>query len=250
MRSVVVVLPASIWAMIPMFRVRASGYSRMTRGLPAPVGARPVVSFAACAMSSFLAGVAISGLPPVMGERPVRLRHLVHVFLALDRGPGPARSVHELRGQSLGHAVLATRPGVVDQPAERERRSAGGPNLDRHLVRRTTDPARADLEQRPRVLHRPLQRDRRVVRGLLADVLERLVHDALRETALAREQHLVDELRDELVLVDRVRIDLAPGRGSLAWHLPRLLLRGLGAVPRAGLLAIANARGGQGAADA
>src|SRR4029079_4648346 len=30
MRSVVVVLPASMWAMIPMLRVRASGNSRMT----------------------------------------------------------------------------------------------------------------------------------------------------------------------------------------------------------------------------
>src|SRR5438552_15499244 len=130
MRSVVVVLPASMWAMIPMFRVRPSGYSRMTRGLPAPVGARPAVSFAACAMSSFLAGVAISGLPPVMRERPVRLRHLVHVFLPLDRGPGPSRSVHELRAQSLAHAVLATPPGVVDPPPERERPSAVCPDLD------------------------------------------------------------------------------------------------------------------------
>src|ERR1700730_9908939 len=34
MRSVVVVLPASMWAMIPMLRVRSSGYSRIS-GAPA-----------------------------------------------------------------------------------------------------------------------------------------------------------------------------------------------------------------------
>ena len=35
MRSVVVVLPASMWAMIPMLRVRASGYSRISKTFPA-----------------------------------------------------------------------------------------------------------------------------------------------------------------------------------------------------------------------
>src|SRR5205814_8737333 len=72
--------------------------------------------------------------------------------------------------------------------------------------------------ERPRVLHVPLQRDHRIVRRPFADDLERLVDDPLGQRLLAPPQHLVDELGDQGVLVDRIRFDLAPAGRSLPWH--------------------------------
>src|SRR4029450_6353298 len=159
MRSVVVVLPASMWAMIPMFRVRTSGYSRITRGCFAPPGARPA-SFAICAISSFnlLAGVAISSpsgrtpgararprvllqwSPAVVGEGLVGVRHLVHVLASLDGGALPVGGVHDLADQAFRHGVLAALSRIVDQPPQSQRCSPMGTHLDRHLVRGAANP--------------------------------------------------------------------------------------------------------------
>src|SRR6266536_2247357 len=93
MRSVVVVLPASMWAMIPMFRVLPSGYSRMTRP-PFPDGCwRSFVACAASATSSssnFVDGTRISD--PLV--RPGAYRSALPTDLLSGRGlpleaPGP-----------------------------------------------------------------------------------------------------------------------------------------------------------------
>src|SRR6266542_2488314 len=223
MRSVVVVLPASMWAMIPMFRVLPSGYSRMTRP-PFPDGCwRSFVACAASATSSssnFVAGTAISdplvrpgayrpalptdllsgrGLPleaPGPPVRPGAYRPAVPTDLLSGRGlpleaPGPlhkCRAPARARPRSflrcspsvmgerlvrLGHLVevLAALAGEVHQPPQRQRRAARRTDLDRHLVRRAADTPRADLEKGPSVLHRLLERDDRVVRRALADLL-------------------------------------------------------------------------------
>ena len=59
-----VVLPASMWAMIPMLRVRASGYSRMSSPLPFVTCCSVVATFI------FSAGLAIYDAPPSCGTRP------------------------------------------------------------------------------------------------------------------------------------------------------------------------------------
>src|SRR6266536_4496567 len=322
MRSVVVVLPASMWAMIPMFRVLPSGYSRMTRP-PFPDGCwRSFVACAASATSSssnFVAGTAISdplvrpgayrsalptdllsgrglpleapgppvrpgayrpavptdllsgrGLPleapgplhkcrapararprsflrcspSVMGERLVRLGHLVEVLAALHRRALADGGLHDLAHQPLAHRVLAALAGEVHQPPQRQRRAARRTDLDRHLVRRAADTPRADLEKGPSVLHRLLERDDRVVRRALADLLERLVDDPLRRALLAVQQDLVDQLRHERVLVDRIRLDLTLDRWSFPRHGPVHLRRDLlPAVLGPGLAAVPDPRG-------
>src|SRR5436853_7258038 len=112
--------------MIPMFRVRASGYSRMTSPpLPDPPVCCPFSIF--CAVSATdsrsFAGVAISDpahrtpgprarlggarrSPSIVCEGAVRLRHLVHVLSALHRDTIAQRGVHDLPDQALGHRVL------------------------------------------------------------------------------------------------------------------------------------------------
>src|SRR5512147_1174371 len=113
MRSVVVVFPASMWAMMPMLRVRSSG---VVRAIPVPVcqhksgateaptigaGLAPPPSGDSCPLDagSLEAGSRVVGsrftprhgrgaptyLPAIVGKCPVGFRHPVRVFLLLDR---------------------------------------------------------------------------------------------------------------------------------------------------------------------
>src|SRR5215471_9753888 len=111
-RSVVVVLPASMWAMIPMFRTRSSA---------------TLVSVTAKSLCLFLA------LPAVVGEGLVGLRHSVHVVLALERVALLLERVEDLAGQLVGHVLLAAVAGVGDEPAQREGAPAALRHLHRHL---------------------------------------------------------------------------------------------------------------------
>src|SRR5688500_8902386 len=87
-----------------------------------------------------------SGLPAVVGERLVRLGHLVDVVPPLDRRARGVGRVEELVGQALGHGLLAALAGVADQPADGQGVGPAGANLDGHLVGGATDPAALDLE--------------------------------------------------------------------------------------------------------
>src|SRR5262245_44997352 len=138
MRSVAVVLPASMWAMMPMLRTRSSSSIFGTRELFC-------VSTTAIESSSACWGC---GLPAVVRESLVRLGHAVHVVLALE---GPAllvRRVEDLADELVDHLLLATLAGKRDEPADREGAGAAGGHLDRHLVVGATDAARTDLERR------------------------------------------------------------------------------------------------------
>src|SRR2546423_11259400 len=208
MRSVVVVLPASMWAMIPMLRVRSSGYS-LIKGAPAlPSTAlslgfwrnsgslaiafttnpsNPPTDVAACVVTSSFLPVPIpvtnflqqngreaisrpggfaarkpmsakppacfcpklppvrvcvrkrtfqltpppacrpGASPPVVRERPVRLRHFVQVLPPLHRSTHTVCCIHQLTGQPGLHGALPPCPGEVHDPADREcRRAPGG----------------------------------------------------------------------------------------------------------------------------
>src|SRR6266852_4062317 len=109
MRSVVVVLPASMWAAIPMFRVRSRG---VCRG----------ISFSALSARSVAS-------PPVVREGLVGLRHLVGVFPLLDRPSPKVGGVHEFHGQFLDHGALGTLAGEGDDPTQGE----GGATRGVHL---------------------------------------------------------------------------------------------------------------------
>src|SRR5215210_4170983 len=146
MRSVVVVLPASMWAMMPMFLTLLSGVFLATE----------------TAM--------ISLSPPIVRECPVGFRHPVRILTPLDARPDVILRVQDLAGQPAAHRLLPTRPRVADHPAQRQRVGPAGDDLDRHLVGRATNPAALDLDARPDVLERVVQ-DRHGVRaGTLLDV--------------------------------------------------------------------------------
>src|SRR5579859_3895147 len=118
MRSVVVVLPASMCAMIPMLRSLASALSAAATVIPTS--------------SSRL----WRSLPTVVSEGLVGLGHLVRVLAPLHRGSEAVARVEQLVHEALGHGLLAARLGVGDQPAQAQRGLPRGAYLDRHLVRR------------------------------------------------------------------------------------------------------------------
>src|SRR5919108_6019795 len=110
MRSVVVVLPASMCAMIPMFRTRSSAIEVAT-----------VV-------------IVATRLPPVVREGLVRLRHAVDVVLLLVRATLLVESIRELGRKLLRHALLAALASSLDEPAQRESPRPPLRHLDRNLV--------------------------------------------------------------------------------------------------------------------
>src|SRR5262249_41235688 len=129
MRSVVVVLPASMWAMIPMFRTRSSA-----------------VCVATAKSLCF-------SLPAVVREGLVCLRHAVHVVLALERAALLVERVQDLVRKLLAHVLLATVAREGHEPADRQRARPALRYLDGHLVVGAADAAAPDLEHGRDRLH-------------------------------------------------------------------------------------------------
>src|SRR6266545_3274160 len=121
MRSVTVVLPASMWAMIPMLRVRASVTWRAISNTWLP-----------------------ARLPLEVAEGLVGLGHLVGVLAPLDGSAEAVHGIDELCGQLLGHALAAALARGLDEPAHAEAHAAIAADLDRDLVRGATHAARLD----------------------------------------------------------------------------------------------------------
>src|SRR3990172_3453566 len=96
-------------------------------------------------------------LPAVVGEGLVGLRHLVDILATLEGGALTCGGVEDLVGETLGHRVFAALAGEVDEPTDGERAATPRTNLDRHLVRGSSDAARSDLDGRTHVVDRLLQ---------------------------------------------------------------------------------------------
>src|SRR5690348_4156737 len=114
MRSVVVVLPASMCAMMPILRSLFSGVLRAITAI-------------------------YSRLPAIMSEGLVGLCHTMGVFLFLDSVAFIAARGHQLARQTVCHGLVAARTRIRHQPLHRERRTAFRADFHRNLVRRTTD---------------------------------------------------------------------------------------------------------------
>src|SRR4051812_25095539 len=180
-------------AMMPMLRTLASASAAAT-SIPTFLLRRRLVGPVRLAPRPGWRRARGGGLPAVVRGGPVGLRHLVGVLAPLDRSAEAVAGVEQLVLQPLDHGLLPAGLGVLDQPAQPESGLPRNADLDRHLVGRATDTAAADLEGRLHVVHRALQRHDRVGSALVPAALERAVHDALGELALATDQDLVDQL--------------------------------------------------------
>src|SRR4051812_29910861 len=202
MRSVVVVLPASTCAMIPMLRTRdsgtvrvealctacsrgtsAAGHERDARSAPevrrggrrhelsgldhAPRPGMPLPSEPRVGIrfvrSRLLGWVPWGSLPAVVRERLVGVRHLVDVLALLDRVAAILGGVDDLVGEAVHHGLLVAVARVLDQPAHAERERAIRADIDRDLVRGATDAAALDLDAWPDVGQRAVPDLQRVV---------------------------------------------------------------------------------------
>src|ERR1700687_5416201 len=227
MRSVVVVLPASICAMIPMFRTLSITTGR------------------SCIFSATL----ISLLVPEVGESLVTFRHPVGFLFALHRSARVLGSVKQLYCELLQHALPATLPSETDDPAPRQRQPALWSDLDRYLVGRATDASRLDLEQRGGVPQGQVEHLERLFLGLLPGAAQGVIDDLLGGRPLALAHHHVHELGDRLRLVHRVGRDDTLDWTAASRHLGRLCLFALRAVLGARLLAVLRSCGVERAAD-
>src|SRR6266480_8007167 len=126
MRSVNVVLPASMCAAMPMLRVRSSGNLRSGE-----------LGFAEAGFFSIVA-VAIK-LPAEMRKGAVRLRHFMRVFAFLDRVALTGRGVLDFLRERIGHRLAATIIGVLHDPTHGERDLPRWRNFHRHLIGRAPD---------------------------------------------------------------------------------------------------------------
>src|SRR5918997_347998 len=195
-RSVVVVLPASICAMIPMFRTRRSG-----------------VFLAICT------DIISSSSPSVVCERPVGLCHPVGIFLALHAGADVVLGVQDLTREPAAHSLLATGAGEAHHPAQGERVRAPLGHLDRHLVGRAANPPATHLEARPDVVEGVIQNRHGIRAGALLDKGEGVVDDLFGDALFTVEHDLVDQLLHQHAPVDGVGGDLPLRWGCSLRHL-------------------------------
>ncbi len=83
-----------------------------------------------------------------MRECLVGFSHFMGVFAFLDRGALVTRGVHQLTSEASGHIAASTLGSTINHPTHSQRQSARAGNLNRDLVRCTTNAAGLYFDQR------------------------------------------------------------------------------------------------------
>src|ERR1700692_4207166 len=147
MRSVDVVFPASICAIIPMLRVSSSLNALLISpssacfadtcflesGFADPcfVDSCGVKSFTGTIQPSFNSG---SLLPAIVRESLVGFGHAMHIFFFLHGAATSVRSVDQLVSQLIDHRLARAFPRILQQPANGQRLPAERIYFHRNLV--------------------------------------------------------------------------------------------------------------------
>src|SRR3546814_14051842 len=92
-----------------------------------------------------------------MREGAVGFRHAMRVFALLDGVAAIIGCIHQLTRKPGGHGILRAVARSAYQPADGQRLGAVRADLDRHLLRRTTDAAAADLDARLNNVELPVE---------------------------------------------------------------------------------------------
>src|SRR6478735_3552913 len=187
MRSVVVVLPASMCAMMPMLRtfVRPVSTSCATAKFPLFRLLVRCVRYARRPASAHIAGVQS---PAVVREGPVRLGHFVGVLASLDGGTQAIACVEELVRETLDHRLLSALLREGHQPTQGQRGRPLRADLDGNLVGGAADAAATHLEGGLDVVEGALEGDNRIGTSLLPGLFERTIDNAFGQRFLPVEQ--------------------------------------------------------------
>src|SRR6266478_4962651 len=221
MRSVDVVFPASMCAIIPMLRVSSS-----LNALPIAPGTAffSPARVATASLTPTTYSLLAPFLPAIMRERLVRFRHTMHVFLLLHRSAARVRRVNQLVRELVHHRLARALPRILQQPANRQRLPAERIHFHRNLVVRAAHAPRLHFQQRFHVLDGFLENFQRIVVGLLRHLVHRAVKHALRRRLLAFPHHRADELLHDVAGIDRIGRLRSPENKSFAWHCSLSLL--------------------------
>src|SRR6185437_14584659 len=157
-------------------------------------------------------------LPAIMGVRLIRLRHLVCILAALDRGAGAVGRVAQFSRQLLTHGLSGTGARGANQPAHGQGHPPIPADLHRHLIGRTTDAPRLHLQGRGSVPHGQIEGVHGRAARLLLNLVHRSVEKSLRDGLFAALHQTVNELRDCLTSIARIRIQHPPAYASPSWH--------------------------------
>src|SRR5712664_1515037 len=147
MRSVEVVFPASMCAMMPILRVSASCALRGISNVPV----LSPLKFENCPVLS-LSPPARDYLPAIVREGLVGFGHAMNVFLLLHRAAAAVGAVHQFFGQPVGLGPSRTRAGVEQQQPYRPPLPAKRIHFDRILVVRAAHATRLYFQHRLDVL--------------------------------------------------------------------------------------------------
>ena len=104
--------------------------------------------------------------------------------------------------------MLFALAGEINNPANSEGGSTTGVDFHRHLIRCAADALGLDLKGGANVVHGLLEDGKSVLLSFLGNDVEGTVNDALGKGLLAIEKDFVDQLRDQTVVVDCVRLNL------------------------------------------
>src|SRR6267143_216639 len=214
MRSVDVVFPASMCAMIPMLRVSSS------------LNARPIAPCAPFFSPVRIATASLTKtpLPAVVRERLVRFRHAVYVFLLLHGPAARIGRVNQFIRQLVHHRLARPLSRILEQPANRQRLPPERVHFHRHLIVRAAHAPRLHFQQRLYVFDRLLEYLQGVIVRLLRHLIHRAIKYALRGRLLAFPHHRADELLHDVAGIDRIGRLRSPENKSFAWHCSLSLL--------------------------
>ena len=140
----VVVFPASIWAMMPILRVLSKGtilgialYREKKEADQPPPFLR----------------IFFLNLPSIMSKGAIRLRHTMSVFFFLYCGASIISRVQQFTRQLFFHGLFATIARRLDQPAHAQRNTPLWPNLYRNLIGGAAYATRSNFDRWPRILN-------------------------------------------------------------------------------------------------
>src|SRR5579872_5795667 len=229
MRSVVVVLPASMCAMIPIFLQRSNGTVLATisasfwGSLKSAFGSwLSALGFRLLAFGSWLLAKGQEHkavcLPAIMRERLIGIGHTMHVFLLLDGRAFSVCRVQQLVRQLFHHALFAASASIRKQPADRQRSPAVGIDFNGNLVVRSTDATTLHFEQRLGIFDSLGEQLHGLVAALFLQLRQRLIKDGLGGALFALIHHAVDELRYQVGVVNSIRINRALRDVSFSRH--------------------------------